>query len=57
MREAASDFGTKALAVVVLLVATWILLKFVIGVVTTIAWIAVGIAALLAVVWAAGKLL
>ncbi len=47
----------KAIAVVVLLIASWILLKFVIGVVTTIAWIAVGIAALFAVIWAAGKLL
>jgi hypothetical protein len=57
MREKASDLGMKAIALVVLLVAAWILLKFVIGVVTTIAWIVVGIAALFAVIWALGRLL
>ena len=47
----------KAIALVVLLVAAWILLKFVIGVVTGIAFIAVGIVAVIAVIWALGKLL
>ena len=42
----------KAVAVVVLLAAAWILLKVVIGVLTTVAWIAVLVGAVIAVVWA-----
>ena len=57
MKEAASNLGMKALALVVLLVAAWILLKFVIGAVMAIAWVALGIAAVIAVVWALGRLL
>ena len=57
MKEAASNLGMKALALVVLLVAAWILLKFVIGAVMAIAWVALGIAAVIAVIWALGKLL
>ena len=57
MREAASDLGMKALALVVLLVAAWVLFKLVIGVVAAVAWIVVGVIALVAVVWALGWLL
>jgi hypothetical protein len=57
MREAASDLGMKALAVAVLLVAAWILFKFVLGVLTGLAWIALIIGAIIAVIWALGKLL
>jgi hypothetical protein len=57
MKEAASDLGMKALALVVLLVAAWILFKFVIGVVAAVAWIVVGVMALIAVVWALNRLL
>ena len=57
MREAASDLGMKALAVAVLLVAAWILFKFVLGVLTGLAWIALLIGAVIAVIWALGKLL
>ena len=57
MREAASNLGMKALAVVVLLVAAWILFKFVLGVLTGLAWIALIIGAVIAVIWALGKLL
>jgi hypothetical protein len=52
MGEAVSTAGRKALAVAILLAASWLLLKFVIGLVTTVAWIAVVILALIAVVWA-----
>jgi hypothetical protein len=52
MREAASDAGKKALALIVLLVAAWILFKVVLGVVSAIAWIVVVVVALLAIVWA-----
>jgi hypothetical protein len=57
MREAASNIGTKALAVGVLLIAAWILFKFVLGVLTGLAWIALIIACVIAVFWALGKLL
>jgi hypothetical protein len=57
MREAASDLGMKALAVAVLLVGAWILFKFVLGVLTGLAWIALIIGAVIAVIWALGKLL
>ena len=50
------DLATKGIAVAVLLIAGWVLLKVVIGVVTTIAWIVVVIGALIAVVWALSKL-
>lgn len=42
----------KAVAVIVLLAAAWILLKVVIGVLTTVAWIVVVVGAAMAVLWA-----
>jgi hypothetical protein len=50
------DLAMKGLAVAILLVAGWLLLKFVIGVVTTIAWIVVVVGAVIAVLWALTKL-
>jgi hypothetical protein len=52
MRERARDTGRKGLALVVLLLAAWVLFKVVLGVVTTIAWIAVVVIAIFAVIWA-----
>jgi hypothetical protein len=46
----------KALALVVLLVAAWFLFKVVLGFLTGLAWIALILAALVATVWAVGKL-
>ena len=46
----------KGLAVAVLLIAGWVLLKIVIGVVATVAWIVVVIGAVIAVIWALSKL-
>ena len=57
MREAASNLGMKALAVAVLLVAAWILFKFVLGFLSALAWIALVIGAGISVIWALGKLL
>ncbi len=57
MSETLSNFGAKALAVVILLVAGWILLKIVIGVVTFIAWTVIGVLAVIAVIWALNRLL
>ena len=56
VKEAASNLGMKALAVAVLLIAAWILFKFVLGFLSAVAWIALVIGALIAVVWAFGKL-
>jgi hypothetical protein len=57
MKESAANLGTKAIALVVLLVAAWVLFKLVLGVVTFVAWIAVIILAVIAVFWALSKLL
>jgi hypothetical protein len=47
-----SALGRKALAIVVLLVAAWILFKVVIGVVAGIAWLIVIVLAVMSVLWA-----
>ena len=52
MREAAGDLGRKALALLVLLVAAWILFKVVLGIVAFAATIIVVILAIAAIVWA-----
>ena len=52
MREFASDVARKGLALSVLLLAAFVLFKVVLGVVTTIVWIAVAAAAVVAVIWA-----
>jgi hypothetical protein len=56
MREKASNLGMKALALAVLLVAAWILFKFVLGFLTGLAWVLLVIGALIAVFWALGRL-
>ena len=52
MRQLASDIGRKALAVLVLLVAAYILFKLVLGFVAAVVWIAVAVLAVIAVIWA-----
>jgi hypothetical protein len=52
MRDFASDAGKKLLALVILLIAAWVLFKVVIGFVATIAWIAVAVLAVFALIWA-----
>ena len=52
MGELASDFAKKALALGVLLLAAFVLFKIVLGIVSTVIWIAVVVLALMAVVWA-----
>jgi hypothetical protein len=52
MREAAGDLGRKAIALLVLLVAAWILFKVVLGIVAAVAWIVVVVLAIAAIVWA-----
>ena len=50
--EALGNAGRKVLAIGVLLLAAWILLKVVIGVVAGIAWIVVIVLAVVAIIWA-----
>ena len=57
MSETLSNLGGKLLALVILLVAGWILLKIVIGVVTFVFWTVLGVLAVIAVIWALAKLL
>lgn len=52
MREAAGDLGRKAIALLVLLVAAWVLFKVVLGIVAVVAWIVVVAVAVAAIVWA-----
>jgi hypothetical protein len=52
MREAGADLGRRALAILVLLVAAWILFKVVIGIVTAAATVIVVVLAIVAIVWA-----
>jgi hypothetical protein len=52
MGQLASDAARKVLAVAVLLVAAYILFKVVLGFVAAVAWIAVVVLAIVAVVWA-----
>ena len=47
-----SSLGKRAIALLVLLVAAWILFKVVIGFVTAVATVAVIVLAIFAVIWA-----
>ncbi len=52
MSELASQAGRKLAAVGILLLAAFVLFKLVVGFVTAIAWIAVAVLAVVAIVWA-----
>jgi hypothetical protein len=52
MGELASQTGKKALAVLVLVLAAYVLFKLVLGFVAAIAWIFIVVIAIVAVVWA-----
>jgi hypothetical protein len=50
--SSSSSLGKRAIALLVLLVAAWILFKVVIGFVTAVATVAVIVLAIVAVIWA-----
>ena len=52
MGQLASDLARKLVAVLVLVVAAFVLFKVVIGFVAAIAWIVVAVVAVMAVIWA-----
>lgn len=47
-----ASLGKRAIALVVLLIAAWLLFKFVIGLVTALATVIVVVLAIAAVIWA-----
>jgi hypothetical protein len=55
-QEARPSLARRALALAVLLIAGWILLKFVIGLITGIATIVIIVLAIVAVIWALNTL-
>lgn len=55
MAESAKDLASKGVALLVLLLAAYILFKVVLGVVSALAWIIVGIVAVVAVIWALSR--
>jgi hypothetical protein len=52
MAQRASDLGKKLLALVILLVAAYVLFNVVIGAVAAVAWVVVAVVAVIAIVWA-----
>ena len=52
MGQAVSDLARKGLAVLVLVVAAFVLFKIVLGFVAAIAWIVIAVVAVMAVIWA-----
>ena len=57
MAESLKDYAMKGVALLVLLLAAFVLFKVVLGVVSAIVWTVVGIAALVAVIWAISRIL
>ena len=57
MVESAKELATKGLALVVLLLAAYLLFKVVLGVVSALVWTVIGIVAIVAVIWALARLL
>jgi hypothetical protein len=52
MGQAISDAARKLVAVLVLVIAAFVLFKIVLGFVAAIAWIVVAVIAVMAVIWA-----
>ena len=57
MKDSVKEVGMKALALVVLLLAAFILLRVVIGLVMGAVWLVLGVLALLAILWALNRIL
>ena len=57
MRESVNDLAKRGLALLVLLLAAVVLFKVVVGVASAIIWTLIGIAVLVAAIWALSQLL
>ena len=51
-----SDLAQRLIAIVVLVVAAWFLLKVIIGVVAGVAWLVAVVLAIVAVIWALNRI-
>ncbi|MBA3747307.1 MAG: hypothetical protein H0W96_07395 [Solirubrobacterales bacterium] len=47
-----TSFGKRAIAALILLLAAWILVKVLVGIVTAVFWTVAAIVAVIAVIWA-----
>jgi hypothetical protein len=56
MAESLKDLGRKGLALLILLVAAYVLFKIVVGVASAVVWIAIVIAVVVAAFWALAQL-
>lgn len=52
MEKTGSSFGMKLLAILVLVIAAWFLLKVVIGLIAGVAWLIAVVLAVVGVLWA-----
>ena len=52
MEKTGSSFGMKLLAILILVVAAWFLLKVVIGLIAGVAWLNAVVLAIVGVLWA-----
>jgi hypothetical protein len=57
MADSVKDFATKGVAVLVLLLAAYVLFKVVLGVISGLVFTLIGIVALVGVIWALSRLL
>ena len=57
MAESLKELGGKAIALVVLLLAAFLLFKIVLGVLSALAWTFLGVAVLVGAIWALSRLL
>ena len=57
MAESLKDIGMKGIAILVLALAAFVLFKVVLGVISGLIWTLIGIAALVAVIWAVARLM
>lgn len=55
-RDTKTSLGGRLIAVLVLAVAAWVLVKIVIGAVMAVAWTVAAIVAVIAVLWAINRL-
>jgi len=57
MKETAKELATKGIALLVLLIAAYVLFKIVLGVIAGIVWTLMAIVALVGVIWALNRIL
>jgi hypothetical protein len=57
MQETGSSLARRGLALLVLVIAAWILIKFIIGIVAAVFWIVVVVLVIGALIWALRVLL